>query len=775
MTIISRPSRARPAPLAALVHRLTRLWCPVPLALAGVLAAGLTLRLVFFYGLVNVDPFAYADSAIGIARAQKTFDPDFVGNLYFTQYIRLALTVPAAILYRVFGPSDATSTAVPIAAALGTSLVCFAMARRVAGDMGAVIAAALCAVFPLSVANSTQFLPDTMMMFFASLSSWLFIRALEDEMTRRKRIALYFAAGLAFGGCFYARQTAVALVPPLGVILVVRAWPARQVPWEILAAPAGALAVIAAANALLMPLGAGPLEDLRVTINEGRGSAPGALRYTDVDWSYARTVAADPMWWPFTLIVAAGFALLVAHHGWRRTFTGPAMPLIVLALGEYLYFEFLMRLPGLYTWWKEPRYALAMTVPAFAVGGAGLGAWFDGMRRDVRPVTGLYIAGVLLFATAWSVGELREDHAFWETNRVDALAREIAAALDRRPDRPVYVNNEDLARPLAFRLGLDDASTYDRAHDRGRLRNRFDADGLSQVEPDSYVVLRPLDEYWSAPAVATSWWEKIVAFPGEATVYHVPAQPPPAEQLRNLDPPLAIGSLQVTLAGIFPYFVLPGHLVAVEFEFASPAAEEALLEATVACPGEPGTPATVRVPAGAESVRFELQAAVGASATSRECGVYLGPAGAPGTLGPPVTVPGFVTDQPEQRFTVVPPSEGGWYSTFQPFFSGGGAVVAVAPFAPLVIPMPALPAGDYWLDLAVYDYGSGPNTVAIDLNGVDATVTWGGKSEGVTHVVVPVRTTREGHDLTLTVRDRGQDAITIDSVTLITVDPAILR
>jgi NhaA family Na+:H+ antiporter len=54
---------------------------------------------LFFFGLVNVDPFAYGDAAISITRAQDVYERALVGDVYYTQYVRLS-NMPAAFWSR---------------------------------------------------------------------------------------------------------------------------------------------------------------------------------------------------------------------------------------------------------------------------------------------------------------------------------------------------------------------------------------------------------------------------------------------------------------------------------------------------------------------------------------------------------------------------------------------------------------------------------------------------------------------------------------------------
>jgi 4-amino-4-deoxy-L-arabinose transferase-like glycosyltransferase len=483
-----------------------------------ILGFGLLLRIVFWYGVGIVDSFAYADSAASIARGLPAFDRHIYGNLYYTQYIRFSLTVPAALLYRFFGPGEVVSTLVPIAASLGIAVVSFELARRVAGNGAGLVAAFLACIFPVNVINSTQFMPDTMMAFFCGVTMLLFLVAFEGEHSRRTRLWLYFATGVAWACAFYGKQTSVALAIPFVVLVVAR----RRFHRESLAGLPGALLVVAAVQVLLLSLGGSFLEDVRTVIAEGRNSQPGALRYTDIDFTYIKDLLHDPMFIPTTFLAGAGLAFAVAAEGFRGFVRGRSFPLLVLAAGQYLYFEFLMRLPGLYSWWKEPRYVLSMLIPMFALAGIGLVRWTEMLRGRARRTAAIYLAGGLLFATATTIQTVRNDHTWFQEHRTDQIEIDLAAAIGRQPPATVFTWDDDLARYLSFHLGLDRTSVYERFRNQGLVRNRFDAAGRELVEPGALVAVSRLQDQPGMPTAAPPEWQPVWAKPGVMTLYRVP-------------------------------------------------------------------------------------------------------------------------------------------------------------------------------------------------------------------------------------------------------------
>ena len=483
-----------------------------------ILGFGLALRIVFWYGVGLVDSFAYADAAASIARGIPAFDPQIHGNLYYTQYIRFSLTLPAALLYRVFGPGNVVSTLVPIGASLGIAVIAFELARRVAGNRAGLIAAFLACIFPVNVINSTQFLPDTMMAFFCGLTMLLFLVAFEDEHTRRARLWLSFATGVAWACAFYGKQTSVALAMPFVFLVVAR----RRFHGEFFAGVPGALLVVAAIQVVLVSLGGSFLQDVRTVVAEGRNSQPGALQYTDIDFTYLADLLHDPMFIPTTILACAGLALAVSAEGFRGFVRGRSFPLLVLVIGQYLYFEFLMRLPGLYSWWKEPRYVLSMLIPMFALAGIGFVRWLELLDGGARRVAVVYVAGGLLFATAVTVQTVRNDHAYFLANRPDQVEIDLARAIGEQPPATIFTWDDDLARYLSFHLGLDQTSVYERFHNVGLVRNRFDAAGHELVEPGALVAVGYLQDQPGAPTAAPKEWRPVWVAPGVITLYRVP-------------------------------------------------------------------------------------------------------------------------------------------------------------------------------------------------------------------------------------------------------------
>lgn len=164
-------------------------------ALLALTAFTLAPRFFFYFGLVNVDPFSYADAAVSISRWQPAFDPSFLGEVSYTQYVRLSIIVPAAMLYRLFGVSDAASTAFPMLVSVALVACGFWFGRRLAGLPAGIATGFLLALQPVAIVNSTQFLPDAPQAAFVGMATMFLIGIVSFELPPRQRIVLAFLGG----------------------------------------------------------------------------------------------------------------------------------------------------------------------------------------------------------------------------------------------------------------------------------------------------------------------------------------------------------------------------------------------------------------------------------------------------------------------------------------------------------------------------------------------------------------------------------------------------
>lgn len=487
--------------------------------LLGLILVGAAIRGYFDFGLVKVDPFTYADAAGSIAHGERVYDSEVTGSVYYTQYIRLSLILPAALFYKLFGVSDFASTVWPVALSLGMAVLAYIAGRMISGRTAGLIAAAAVCLFPLNVINSTQFLPDIVLAAFSSLAMVCLLAATElPDTTRRQRFWLYVVTGAAIALACYARFTAVSLLPGIALILVAR----RRVGFDVLGLAAGGLGVFALAQVFLLSYGASLFEDVRVL----RAESESVL---NLQFDYARIFLTDRMFWPFFYAAGAGLGLFVWRRGFQALYRSPVFPLMVLIAFQYVYLEFLMSLPGVVTWWKEPRYALPIVFPVLVIGAAGWAEALGPALAGRRPLAAALAAGgggLLLLAAIPPIADEYDFYINEDGNRVDfdqlAIAKVIPA------DATVYVHDDDFARPLSYRLSLA-GTLYERAvSDDGRLHQRVDAEGRSKVTPGSYVVTLPRESWWALPTAPSPDWELVWEGKSGVTVHRVPLTGPGA-------------------------------------------------------------------------------------------------------------------------------------------------------------------------------------------------------------------------------------------------------
>lgn len=339
----------------------------------------------------------------------------------------------------------------------------------------------------------------------------------------------------------------------------------------------------------------------------------------------------------------------------------------------------------------------------------------------------------------------------------------------------VYTWNYDFSYYMAPHVGLDRTTFYDRVNGTGYLQNRFDESGRSRVTPGSLVVVDQVQDVWSKPTAHASHWQQVWDVPGQIAVFRVPdVASSPAIAGGGLTP--INGTVSASVRMRQPW-ALPQQHVEVELTVASREDERTTVAVGMDC-GSGIKKAREFIVDRATDFLFDLAVDTAPSSAPAECSISVrAPDG--GDAWVPLaslTVPLAVEVHPELRFTHDPGLErergSGWYRVDHPIYAGGGSVVAMEPFRTLQLPVTSIPAGDYWIDLALYDYGStAENVISVTLNGVNREVRWGGAAAGVIHRVVAFPAVPAGDDLRIEVVSRQQDAVTIDGLVVSSVPP----
>ncbi len=195
------------------------------LILAAILIVAAAIRIFAFHGYWGADDGEYALLANAMQHGQFW---TFVNDHYVARFdgpahlpYRLGLIAPLALLFRLFGVSETVLVAYPLVISLLGVALAFACGRHFFGNAGGLIAALLYALIPVDVNNATQFLPDIVATFYASLAVWIVLRADRVAEPDMKSLALRgLGAGVLFGISWLSKETVTYLVPLCAVVIV---------------------------------------------------------------------------------------------------------------------------------------------------------------------------------------------------------------------------------------------------------------------------------------------------------------------------------------------------------------------------------------------------------------------------------------------------------------------------------------------------------------------------------------------------------------------------
>ncbi len=191
-----------------------------------IVTTGAVLRLVpIWFGL----PYLHArpDESVAAGIAASMLGGDLNPHFFHWPSLTFYLFAGAFRLVRLTGAAPLTpgeyfliGRTVVACAGTATIVVLFTMARRVAGDTTALIAAALLAVSMLHVRDSHFAMTDVLMTLLAVSSLALLLRA-SDETRTRRALRWFAAAGLAGGLAASTKYNAVAVAAAMGAAQIV--------------------------------------------------------------------------------------------------------------------------------------------------------------------------------------------------------------------------------------------------------------------------------------------------------------------------------------------------------------------------------------------------------------------------------------------------------------------------------------------------------------------------------------------------------------------------
>jgi 4-amino-4-deoxy-L-arabinose transferase-like glycosyltransferase len=291
----------------------------VPLALAGVIAGAAALR---FAGL-GVQSYHHDE----VITAMRVIPGSFGRMLH---EVRVSESNPPLYYVlawgwaKLFGRAEFDLRALSALFGVATVPVAFLIGRRLASPRAGLILAAFVAVNPMLIWYSQEARSYALLVFFAALSFYFFLRALEEA--RGRDLALWaLSSSLALASHYFAVFPVA--IEAAWLLVSLRAF------WRLVLP---ALAAVGAAGAALLPLLSAQINSTHIGWIE---NSPLPTRFLEAGTSFligeTGHVIAEPPRYGFALVPAAAVAaalLLLALRGNRRERYGAGVAL-VLGLG----------------------------------------------------------------------------------------------------------------------------------------------------------------------------------------------------------------------------------------------------------------------------------------------------------------------------------------------------------------------------------------------------------------------------------------------------------
>jgi hypothetical protein len=409
------------ARLEALWARLTpRGW------LLAILGFAALVRLLFAHNLQGTDDLNYAFAAW--FESEHPFSrPDWAGT-HNQHTLRKGLILPTALLYMLFGVSDATTAAWSFACSLGLVALAWAFGRLYFSEPAAAVLAVLAACFPLDIIYSTMMWPTEPRAFFMGLGVYLFLQA-EERAAGGERLGpwAYLFAGVAIGVGYLVHMTALFLglfFVAYGAVFIRRFTPR----WLLVGV--GLLAVVLLEQALYYPFHGEWMYSFKQTHRaQNLGMGWGFIKNWEgrsALWSEASESAwfwAGP--WVMALLnqeFALFFLVGLPVVAWVLWVGGSLRAVALWFLTLFLWLAYGTTDPGGERWaylGRLPRYYSGVTLPLLIMVTTGA---FAVWARGRRWLATLGIAGVALAGLA---GAAVDDGR--NTGHLETLAEQVEA------------------------------------------------------------------------------------------------------------------------------------------------------------------------------------------------------------------------------------------------------------------------------------------------------------------------------------------------------------
>ena len=233
------------------------------IALGVILAIALTLRLVFFIGILCTDDMATWQLGKSLADGHLAPAKVLQNDISTRRY---GPAIPAAVCFKLFGVSETTVMIYPILASLAGIVIVWDLTRRLAGSLWAAhFAALLLATSVLDIDYSTVALPDGPMAAVSLAALWCIVLALSADRSAAGQRVLLLLSGLLLAFALAHKESAIQLVGAVGLwgLLLMFSRQFRPTLWLILV---GFLVGVAAEHVLFWAAYGDPFDRWEVMV-----------------------------------------------------------------------------------------------------------------------------------------------------------------------------------------------------------------------------------------------------------------------------------------------------------------------------------------------------------------------------------------------------------------------------------------------------------------------------------------------------------------------------
>lgn len=391
-----------------------------------VLLLAIAVRVFLFNGPFGSDDSTYFLSARRVAEGDWA-----VAN--YNGALRYGFNLPAGILMYLFGQSFFVANLWPFFCSLLEIAAIFWLADSTLGRRAAWISAILLAITPLHVAVATRIHADPVVSAFLTVG---FV-GIYQGMQRNSR-AMLFAAGLAIGMVFWAKELAgvcyAAFLPLL--------WYYRDRLQAVVPVIAGVVLMLAL-NGLLMFLIAGdPLHAVKVVLGAMQRNFVHGGAGNDEAWFYLPRLFAD-----IRHVGLLGWLALLALFLWRDDSQGRSIKsfLMYWLFGVLFILScFPVSLSPLRFTMKQSNYITLFIAPMALLGGAMLAQW----SRKTLLIVMAPVVGIALLLAAFQQADYRAHVANSKAVAEFALTHPHSVVLGS-------VNNSSLTKMLSAEMKKD--------------------------------------------------------------------------------------------------------------------------------------------------------------------------------------------------------------------------------------------------------------------------------------------------------------------------------